>query len=89
LTYTVDVDFIKVHYEGAIRIVEARFFFRANIAGTRETLVLCSLYSPADEHLNRKTHGALNVFDYKGVDGLVVIRATSVLSVVTMVPFND
>lgn len=69
--------------------MEARFFFRVNIAGTRETLVLCSLYSPADEHLNRKTHGALNVFDYKGEDGLVVIRATSILSVVTMVPFDD
>jgi hypothetical protein len=61
LTYTVDVDFIKVHYEGAICTVEARFFFHANIVGTRETLVLCSLYSPTDEHLNRK-HTVLSMF---------------------------
>lgn len=69
-------------------MVEARFFFRANIAGIRETLVLCSIYSPADERLNRETHGALNVFEYKGEDALIVIRATSILSVVAMVPFG-
>ena len=31
---------------------------------------------------------ALNVFTYNGEDGLVVIRATTILSVVAMVPFG-
>ena len=69
--------------------MEARFFFRAIVAGSHETLVLCSLYSPADEQLNRDTYGALNVFDYHGEGSLVVIRAMSILSVVTMVPFGE
>ena len=55
----------------------------------RETLVLCSLYSAADERLNRETHGALNVFEYRGEDALVVIRVTDILSVVAMVPFGE
>ena len=80
---------LQVLHQGAIRIVEARFYFRADVSGTRETLVLCSLYSPADEQLNRTTHGALNVFEYKGEDALIIIQATAVLSVVTMVPFSE
>ena len=69
--------------------MEARFYFRVNVAGSQETLVVCSLYSPADERLNRETYGALNVFDYHGEEALVVIQATSILSVVTMVPFGE
>jgi hypothetical protein len=69
--------------------VEARFYFRVNIAGTRETLALCSLYSPGDKRLHRETHGALNVFEYKGEDTLIVIRASKILSVVAMVPFGE
>ena len=80
---------LQVLHQGAIRIVEARFYFRVDVGGTRETLVLCSLYSPADERLNRATHGALNVFEYKGEDSLIIIRATAVRSVVTMVPFSE
>ena len=80
---------LQVLHQGAIRIVEARFYFHADVSGTRETLVLCSLYSPADEQLNRTTHGALNVFEYKGEDALIIIQATAVLSVVTMVPFGE
>jgi hypothetical protein len=78
----------KVIYRGAIRIAEARFFFRTKISGIKETLALCSLYSPADECLHRQTYGALNVFEYNGEDDLVVIRATTILSVVAMVPFG-
>jgi hypothetical protein len=79
---------LQILYQGAIRIVESIFYFRAKISGIEETLALCSLYSPADEQFNRQTHGALNVFDYHGEDNLIVIRATTVLSVVTMVPFG-
>jgi len=69
--------------------MEARFYLRATIAGSQETLALCSLYSPADEQLNRENYGALNVFSYEGVGKLVVIRVTSILSVVAMVPFGE
>jgi len=44
---------------------------------------------PSDEQLNRETYGALNVFEYNGEDDLLVIRATTILSVVTMVPFGE
>ena len=69
--------------------MEARFYFRATVAGTQETLALCSLYSPADEQLDQQTYGALNVFDYRGEESLVVIRATTILSVVAMVLFGE
>ena len=71
--------------------MEARFYFRATIAGTTETLVLCSLYSPADEQLNHETYGALNVFDYYGEDNdaFTIIQATAIISVVAMVPFGE
>ena len=59
-----------------------------NIGGTRETLALCSLYSAADKRLSQETHSALNVFEYKDEDALMVIRASTILSVVAMVPFG-
>ena len=81
---------MQILYQGAVRIAEARFYFRATFAGTTETLVLCSLYSPADEQLNRETYGALNVFEYYGESNgaFTVIRATTIMSVVAMVPFG-
>ena len=68
--------------------MEAIFYFRANVAGSQETLVLGSLYSPANRQHNLESNGALNVFDYQGEESLVVIRATTILSVVAMVPFK-
>jgi len=69
--------------------VEAKFYFRATIAGVKETLVLGSLYSSVDETYNRDTHGALNVVEYYGEDALVVFRATDVLAVIAMIPFSE
>lgn len=80
---------LQVVYQGRIRIVEARFYFRANVGGIRETLVLCSLYSPPDESFCEETYNALKVFEYYGTDALVVIRATDILSVVAMIPFRE
>ena len=68
--------------------MEARFYFRAKIAGIIETLVLCSLYSYVDVDQNRHSCGALDVVEYYGTDNLIVIRATDVLSVVAMIPFR-
>jgi len=67
--------------------MEARFYFRVTITGSQETLALCSLYSPADEQLHRDNYGALNVFTCQ--DRLVVIRVTSILSVVALAPFGE
>jgi hypothetical protein len=69
--------------------VEARFFFQATVAGVRETLVLGSIYSLADEQLIQEYYGALNVFEYRGEDRLVVVRANAILSVVAMVPYPE
>jgi len=69
--------------------VEVRFYFRAIIGGSQEALALCSIFSPADEEIIRETYGALNVFEYYGEESLVVIRATSILSVVAMAPFHE
>ena len=70
-------------------MLEAKFYFCTAIAGSEETLVLGSLYSPADGGLHRHSHGALNVFEYCGVEGLVVIRTTDIRSVVTLTPFPE
>lgn len=70
-------------------MVEARFYFRASICGTIETLVLCSLFSPAEKKLHQETYGALNVFEYRGEDDLVVIQATAIRSVVALPPFGE
>ena len=69
--------------------MEVHFYFQANIEGVKETLALCSLYSLADERHREYTHGALNVCEYGGEDNLVVIRITSILSVVAMVPVRE
>ena len=79
----------QVLYQGDIRIVEVRFYFRTKISGIRETLILCSLYSPANGQLRQDTYGALNVFEYEGEDALIVVPAKAVRSVVTMVPFRE
>ena len=70
-------------------MLEAKFYLRAAIAGSEETLVLGSLYSPADGVLHGGSHGALNVFEYCGEQNLVVIRATDIRSVVTLAPFPE
>ena len=46
------------------------------------------MYSLVDEGLKNYSHGALNVFNYKGDDYLVVIKVSCILSVVAMVPFE-
>ena len=69
--------------------MEARFYFQAKVEGTKETLALCSIYSPVDHDLREYTHGALNICNYKGEDNLIVIWVTSIISVVAMVPVHN
>lgn len=79
---------LQVLYQGTIRFVKVKFYFRATVAGTVENLALCSLYSLVDNQLRAYGNGALHVFDYKGEESLVVIRVDSILSAVAMVPFK-
>ena len=65
-----------------------QFYFQATVEGIKETLVLCSLYSPVNEHHREYSNSALNVCSYEGANQLVVIRAKSILSVVAMVLFR-
>lgn len=64
-----------------------KFFFRMTVAGINESLALGFLYSTADNDLKQHSHGALNVFKHE--DSLVVIKVTTILSVVAMVPFKQ
>ena len=78
---------MQVLHQDVIRFAEVQFYFRATINRIKETLVLCSLYSPVNEQHREYSNSALNVCSYEGVNQLVVIRAKSILSVVAMVPF--
>jgi len=42
-----------------------------------------------DEEVETHSHGALNIYEYKGEESLVVINAKSIISVVAMVPFKQ
>jgi len=66
-----------------------RFYFQVVLEGVKQTLALCSLYSPANEHIREHSNGALIVCTYEGEGKLVVIQAKSIHSVVAMVPFGD
>ena len=59
------------------------------VAGTQEALALGSMYSLADSNLDVHTRGALNVFNHEGENSLIVIKVSSILSVVAMVPFGE
>ena len=79
----------QVLHQGTIQFVEVRFFFQATVEGTKATLALGSLYSPANEYHKTRTHGALVVCRYEGEESLVVIRVNSIISVVGMMPFEE
>ena len=69
--------------------METCFYFQAKVEGTKETLTLCSIYSLVDHDLREYTHGTLNICNYKGEDNLIVIRVTSIILVVAMVPVRN
>ena len=52
-----------------------------------KTFALVSVYSAPDESLLRKSSGVLAVCKYKGSQALTVIRASTIVSVVAMVPY--
>ena len=92
LTHNVSTGYIALRpqcHQGAIHLVDVRFYFRATVAGVQESLSLGSMYSLVDDAIKEHSHGALNVHKHEGEDSLVVIRADSILSAVAMVPFKQ
>ena len=79
----------QVLHQGTFCFAEVQFYFQATVEGIRETLALCSLFSPANEHRREYSNGALIVCNYSGRDELVVIQAKLILSVVAMVPLDE
>ena len=65
---------------------EVRFFFRFHVLGVDRTLALVSLYSDIDRALFEQSYKTLAVYTYRGNDGLAVIDAKDIASVVSMQP---
>jgi len=78
---------VKIQDEGMQKIAEVQYFFQAEVQHVTKTFALVSLYSSPNESLLRKSSGALTVCKYKGPSSLKVIPASSIMSVVGMVPF--
>lgn len=80
---------MQVLHQGTIRFAEVQFYFQAIVGGIRETLAICSMYSPADGRRREYSNGALIVCTYGGRSELVVIQVKKILSVVAMVPLDE
>ncbi len=68
-------------------IAEVQYFFQVKTQGVTRTVALVSKYSPPIPSLLTKSHGALVVCKYQGLQNLKVIHATSIKAVVAMVPY--
>lgn len=64
-----------------------QYYFRVAIGQEVMTHALVSQFSEADAELLRDSSGAVVVSQYMGEDGLKVINAKTILSVVAMVPY--
>ncbi len=64
-----------------------QYYFRVTIAEEIRTCALVSEYSAPHAELYKTSSHALAVSKYLGQDGLAVIFAKSILSVVAMVPY--
>ncbi|KAH8097056.1 hypothetical protein BXZ70DRAFT_895310 [Cristinia sonorae] len=65
---------------------EIRFFFPFMVKGKRHSLALVSMYSDIDLQIFNDSHKTLAVCRYQGDEGLVVVDAHSVCSVISMQP---
>ena len=64
-----------------------KYYFPATINAQRKALALISLFSPPDNELRTKSRDTLWVCRYRGDESLLVVDASSIHSVVSMVPF--
>ena len=65
---------------------EVQYFFQANIHGDIRTLAVVSIYSPPDPELLQYSHKTIWAIRYLEDEGLDVIDAMSILSVVCISP---
>ncbi|KAF8074614.1 hypothetical protein FPV67DRAFT_1408292 [Lyophyllum atratum] len=79
---------VKISLNGKISFAEVLFFFNAEIGGTRHTLALVSRYGPRDETLFHESFFTVWSMAELGVEGLQVIPAKSILSVVSVQPHD-
>ena len=65
-----------------------KYFFNAMVNNTRRTLALVSVYSRPDEDLFKRSNWTVWSVTEGGQNGLQVIDAKSILSVVSVIPHN-
>ena len=71
-----------------IEFAEVQYFFNATVNDTRQTLALVSMYSRPDEDLFKRSNWTVWSVTEGGQNGLRVIDAKSILSVVSVIPHN-
>ncbi|KLO17330.1 hypothetical protein SCHPADRAFT_868387 [Schizopora paradoxa] len=78
---------VKIKYENGHRFAEVQYYFQAEVGGVVKAFALSSIYSTPNATILQKSNGALAVCKYKGPSSYKIIPASSILSVVAMVPF--
>ena len=73
---------------GKHKIAEVQYFFQLIIGDDRHTLAMLSIYSQPHEELWNTSSGTLSVCKYSGQHVLHVVPATTIVSVVGMVPYQ-
>lgn len=71
-----------------IEFAEVQYFFNAIVNDARITLALVSLYSRPDEDLFKESNWTVWSVTEQGQNGLQVIEAKNILSVVSVIPHN-
>jgi hypothetical protein len=65
-----------------------QFYFRGHINGENITLALVSLYSAPNAELLQESFQTVYLCTYTGVQGLWVVPAKTLMSVVAMIPLD-
>lgn len=90
LNFIYDNILTQVIYEGEERFGEVQFFYRIRIEREQwQPVALISLYSTPDPNLLGISSNTLLVCRYRGENGLVLVEARAIKSVVAMVPFME
>jgi hypothetical protein len=78
----------QISHHGVIHFAEVMFFFTKTVGGEAGAFALVSKFSRPNDYLLSSTQDTLIVCRHQGEEGLVVVDAKSILSVVAMVPFR-
>lgn len=80
---------LQVEIGGVQHIAEVKFYFRGRVRGEAKTLALVSCFGRPNMELLEASYKTLYVCKYQGDDGLEVVDAKTIQSVVAMVPFHE